>query len=101
MPLGFVVLILVVQLTRKWTSNKKKKNRLLWRIKSKDLINIFLKKQTKDKVIMWHSNIRPVNIIAIVWILDLFLLPPPNPEVTNFAEPEILPFLWIKFLFIF
>jgi hypothetical protein len=37
---------------------------------------------------MWHNKIRPVNIIAIVVTLDLFLLPPPNPDVTNFAEPE-------------
>jgi hypothetical protein len=40
---------------------------------------------------MWHNKIRPVNIIAIVVTLDLFLLPPPNPDVTNFADPDEKP----------
>ena len=44
--------------------------------------------QTRDKVMIWHNKIRPVNIMAIVVTLDLFLLPAPNPDVTNFAEPE-------------
>ncbi len=45
-------------------------------------------KQTRHKVMMWHNKILPVNIIAIVVTLDLFLLPPPNPDVTNFADPD-------------
>ncbi len=48
-------------------------------------------KQTRHKVMMWHNKIRPVNIIAIVVTLDLFLLPPPNPDVTNFADPDEKP----------